>query len=67
MPVKPVFMTYAEVSEIVGLNRVTISRMVARGEFLAPIYLGKNPRWHRDAFETWLAAFATGGDTQTAA
>ena len=61
-----VFLTYKEVAAIVGLNRVTISRMVARGEFIAPIYLGKNPRWHRGAFEAWLERFAT-GDAQNAA
>ena len=58
----PVFLTYREVSEIIGMNRTTISRMVRRGDFPAPIYVGANPRWHRESFESWLAELNADGD-----
>ena len=61
-----VFLTYREVSQITGLNRATVSRMVKRGDLPAPIYLGKNPRWHRESFEAWLDGLAS-DNTQTAA
>ena len=48
------FNTDFTVTNNLGPNRATISRKVKRGNFLAPVSLGGNPRWHRASFEAGL-------------
>ena len=57
----PKFLTYRQISELTGLSRVTLHRMVKRGDFPAPAYLSpKIPRWHRDVFDAWVARVSEG-------
>lgn len=45
-----------EVARMIGWAPDTVQRKAKRGEFLAPMYLGKNPRWRMKDIVAWIDA-----------
>jgi predicted DNA-binding transcriptional regulator AlpA len=49
----------AEVEQIVGSERTTISRMVKAGRFPCPIYVGTRRLWTMSSLQAWIRGQAT--------
>lgn len=48
-------MTIREVAERLGVSDDTVRRLVARGDFPAPVYVSeRSPRWAFSAVTQWL-------------
>ncbi len=46
-----------EVVGLVSLSSATVYRMMSRGEFPRPVWVGRRAaRWHSDEVEEWLAS-----------
>ena len=46
----------AQVAKMIGTTRATIYKMMDRGEFPRPVYIGKrSPRWTENDLQNWLA------------
>jgi excisionase family DNA binding protein len=46
--------TIGEVAKLLQVSELTVRRMWARGEFVAPVSLGRVIRWRREDVENWL-------------
>ena len=51
-------LTYADVTARTKLTRTHIWRMAKRGEFPAPIRIGRVPRWREADVDAWIAGLA---------
>ncbi len=52
----PELVTKKAVAKWASTTGRTIDRLIARGEFPAPIRLGDSPRWRRSQLAAWLEA-----------
>ena len=51
----PALLVYASLSNYVGLGRSRIYDLIAKGEFPAPIKIGKSSRWVKAEIDSWLS------------
>lgn len=53
---------YAEVGRRLGLGRTQLWAMVKRGEFPAPLRIGRARRWQESTVDDWIRALAARSD-----
>ncbi len=49
-------LTLRDVCARLALSRSGLYALIARGEFMPPLRIGRASRWHRHEVEAWLAA-----------
>ncbi len=57
--VEAITYTIGQVADLLQVSSLTVRRMWSRGEFVAPVSLGRVIRWRRSDVENWLKARTT--------
>lgn len=52
-------LSVGQVADLLQVSSLTVRRMWARGDFVAPVSLGRVIRWRRSDVENWLKNRAT--------
>ncbi|MCX7399967.1 MAG: helix-turn-helix domain-containing protein [Planctomycetales bacterium] len=56
---EPITLTIGQVADLLQISTLTVRRMWQRGEFVAPVSLGRVIRWRKTDVEDWLKNRAT--------
>jgi excisionase family DNA binding protein len=56
---EPITLTIGQVADLLQISTLTVRRMWQRGEFVAPVSLGRVIRWRTTDVEDWLKNRAT--------
>ena len=67
MPEPDRLLTARDVIARVAIGRTRLYEMISRGEFPAPLKLGKSSRWKASAVDEWIAALGATQDDREAA
>ena len=53
---EPALITAMQVSQIIGVSKRTVWRMLSAGQLIKPIRIGSNTRWRREELLDWIDA-----------